>query len=114
MFDFSVDEGFRGRVVDTDWIQWFRVPEFLEGSTYRHGLLAIVKGSTNFGFGGGCHHVVDDLGDGIYRSVERGVSDRWLGRVSGLVAKEIVATNTDASAGFGKVGGVTMEVHRLD
>ena len=44
------------------------------------------------------------------RSVERGVRDRWLGKVSGLVAKEIVATNAAASAGFVKVGGVTVEV----
>ena len=42
--------------------------------------------------------------------VERGVSERWLGRVSGLVAKEIVATNTAASSRLGKVVGVTVEV----
>ena len=63
------------------------MPEFLEGSAYRHGLLAIVKGGTELGFGGGRHNVVEDLGDGVDRAVERGVSERWLGRVSGLVAK---------------------------
>ena len=53
---------------------------------------------------------MEDLGDGMYRTVERRVCERWLGRVSGFVAKEIVATNAAASSGFGKVGGVTVEV----
>ena len=74
-----------------------RVSEFLEGSAYRHGLLAIVKGGTNFGFSGGCHHVMEDLGDGMDRAVERGVSERWLSRVIGLVTKKIVATDAAAS-----------------
>ena len=86
------------------------MPEFLEGSAYRHGLLEIVKGGTHFGFSGGRHHIVEDLGDGMNRDVERGVSERWLGRVSGLVSKEIVATDSAASSVFGKVGGVTVEV----
>ena len=86
------------------------MPEFLEGSAYWHGLLAIVKGGTNFGFSGGRHHVKEDLGDGMDRAVERLVRERWLGRVSGLVVKEILATDTAASAGFRKVGGVTVEV----
>ena len=60
----AVFETFRGRVVDADWSWWLRVPEFLEGSAYRHGLLDIVKSGTNFGFSGGRHHVVEDLGDG--------------------------------------------------
>ena len=63
------------------------VPEFLEGSAYRHGLLVIVKVGTDFGFSGGRHHVVDDLRYNMDRASERGVSERWLGRVSGLVAK---------------------------
>ena len=106
----AVCEAFRGRVVDTNWSWWLQVPEFLEGSAYRHGLLAIVKSGTNFGFIGGRHHVVEDLGDNMDRAVKRGVRDRWLGRVSGFVAKEIVATDAAASARFGKVGGVTVEV----
>ena len=86
------------------------MPRFLEGSAYRNGLLAIVKSGTNFGFSSGRHHIVEDLGDGMNRAVKRGVSERWLGRVSGFVSKEIVATNAAASAGFGKLGGVTVEV----
>ena len=86
------------------------MPEFLEGSAYWHGLLDIVKVGTDFGFRGGHHHSLDDLGDGMDRSVERGISEIWIGRFSGLVAKEIVATNTAVSAGFGKVGGVNVEV----
>ena len=86
------------------------MPEFLEGSAYRHGLLDIVKCGTDFGFSGGRHHVVEDLGDCMDKAVERVVSERWLVRVSGLVAKEILATNAAASAGFGKVGGVNLEV----
>ena len=46
----------------------------------------------------------------MYRAVKRAVCERWLGRVSGFFAKEIVATNTAASARFGKVGGTTVEV----
>ena len=65
---------------------------------YRHGLLAVVKSGTNFSLSGGRHHVVKDLGDGMYMAVKRGVRERWLGRVSGVVAKEIVATNAAASA----------------
>ena len=76
------------------------MPEFLEGSAYRHGLLAIVKSCTDFGFSGGRHHVVKDIGDGMDRAVKREVRERWLGRVSGVVAKEIVATDADASAGI--------------
>ena len=87
-----------------------RVPEFLEGSEYWHGLLAIVKSGTDFGFSGGRHHVVGYLGYGIDKAVKRGVRERWLGRVSGFVANEIVATDAAASAGFVKVGGVTVEV----
>ena len=86
------------------------MPEFLEGSAYWHGLLAIVKVGTNFGFSGGLHHVVEDLRDGMDRAVKRGVRESWLGRVSLFVAKEIVSTDAAASAGFGKVGGVTVEV----
>ena len=44
------------------------------------------------------------------RAVKRGVRERWLGRVSGVVSKEIVATDMAASSGLLKVGGVTMEV----
>ena len=74
------------------------MPEFLEGSAYRHGLLVVVKSGTDFSLSGGRHHVVKDLGDGMYRAVKRGVRERWLGRFSGVVAKEIVATNAAASA----------------
>ena len=86
------------------------MPEFLEGSTYRYGLLAIVKSGTDFGFSGGRHHVVEYLGDGMDRSVERVVRERCLGRVSGFVAKEIVSTDAAASAWLGNLGGVTVEV----
>ena len=41
-----------------------------------------------------------DLGDGMDKAVKRGVGERWLGRVSGVVAKEIVATDVAASAGL--------------
>ena len=44
------------------------MPEFLEGSAYWHGLLVIVIGGTDFGFSGGRHHVVEDLGEGIDRA----------------------------------------------
>ena len=63
-----------------------RVPEDLEGSAYRHGLLAIVKSGTNFSLSGGRHHVLKDLGDGIDRAVKRGFRERWIGRVGGVVA----------------------------
>ena len=52
-----------------------------------HGLLAIVKSGTDFGFSGGRHHVLGDLGDCMDRAVERRFRERWLGRVSGFVAK---------------------------
>ena len=63
------------------------MPEFLEGSVYWHGFLAIVKSSTNFGFSGRRHHIVEDLRDGMDRVVKRGFCERWLGRVIGFVAK---------------------------
>ena len=44
------------------------------------------------------------------RVVKRRVRERWLVRVSGFSAKKIVATDAAASAGSGKVGGVTVEV----
>ena len=71
------------------------MPQFLEGSAYRHGLLDIVKSGTNFGFSSGRHHVAENFGDDVDRAVERGVCDRWIGRVSGLVANEVVATYVD-------------------
>ena len=46
----------------------------------------------------------------MYITVERGVRERWIGRVGGFFAQEIVATNAAAIAGFGNVGGVTVEV----
>ena len=58
LFDCAVGKTFHGRVVDADWSRWLQVPEFLEGSAYWHGLLAIVKGGTNFAFSSGRHHVV--------------------------------------------------------
>ena len=76
------------------------MPEFLEGSAYWHGLLAVVKSGTYFSLSGGRHHVVKDLGDGMYRAVKTGVCERWIGRVSGVVAKEIVATDAAANAGL--------------
>ena len=61
LFDCAVDKSFQGRVVNADWSRWLWVPKFLEGIAYRHGLLAIVKSGTNFGFSGGRHHVVEDI-----------------------------------------------------
>ena len=49
------------------------MPKFLEGSAYRHSLLAIVKSGTDFGFSGGSRHVVKDLVDGMNRAVKMGV-----------------------------------------
>ena len=68
-----------------------------------------MEGGADFGFSSRRHHVVENLGDSVYRAVERGVGDRWLGRVSGLVAKEVVATYEATSTGFRKAGGVTVE-----
>ena len=96
----AIFETFCGRVVDANWSWWLWVPEFLEGSAYRHGLLAIVKSGTDFSISGGRHHVVKDLGEGMNRANKRGVCERWLGRVSGVVAKKIVATNAAASTGL--------------
>ena len=96
----AICEPFRNRVVDADWSWWLWVPEFLEGSAYWYGLLAVVKSGTDFSLSGGRHHVVKDLGDGMYGAVKRGVHERWIGRVSGVVAKEIVATDVAASAGL--------------
>ena len=96
----AVCETLRGRVVDTDWSWWLRVPEFLEGSAYRHVLLDVVKSGTNFSLSGGHHQIVKDLGDSMDRTVKKGVRERWLGRVSGVVAEEIVSTNAAASAGI--------------
>ena len=96
----AICEPFRSRVVDADWSWWLWVPEFLEGSAYRHGLLAVVKSGTDFSLSGRRHHVVKDFGDGMHRAVNRGVRERWLGRVSGVVAKKIVATNAAARAGL--------------
>ena len=76
-------ETFRSRVSDADWSWWLWVTKFLEGSAYRHGLLAIMKSGTNFGFSGGRHHVVEDLVDGMDSSIKRGIREGWLGRVSG-------------------------------
>ena len=89
----AICKNFRSSVVDKDWSWWLWVPEFLEGSAYRHGLLAVVKSGTDFSVSGGRHHVVKDIGDGMYRAIKKGVYERWLGRVSGVVAKKIVATN---------------------
>ena len=76
------------------------MPDLLEGSAYRHGLLAVLKSGTYFSLSGGCHHIVKDLGDGMDRAVKRDLRERWRGRVSGVVAKEIVATDAAASAGI--------------
>ena len=96
----AVCETFRSRVINTDWSWWLWVPKFLEGSAYWHSLLAILKSGTDFGFSGGRRHVVKDLVDGMNRAVKMGVRERWLGRVSVFVAKEIVATDAAASAGI--------------
>ena len=96
----AICETFRGRVVDADCSWWLFVPKFLECSAYWHGLLAVVKIGTDFSLSGGRHHVVKDLGDGMYRAIKRVVCERWLGRISGVVAKKIVATNAAASAGL--------------
>ena len=76
------------------------MPKFLEDSEYWHGLLAVVKSGTDYSLSDGRHHVVKDLGDGVDRSVKRGVRERWLGRFSEVVAKSVVATNAAASAGL--------------
>ena len=62
--------------------------------------MAVVKSGTDFSLRGGRHRVVKYLGDGMDRAVKRGVCERWLGRVSGVVAKKILATNAAASAGL--------------
>ena len=53
---------------------------------------------------------MENFGVGVDRAVERGVGDWWIVRISGLVAKEVLATYAAASSGFGKVGCVTVEV----
>ena len=87
LFYGAICENFHSRVVDANLSWWLRVPEFLEGSVYRHGLLAVVKSGTNFSLSGGRHYVVKDIGDGMDRAVKRGVRESWLGRVIGVVAK---------------------------
>ena len=49
------------------------MPKFCEVSAYWHGILTIMVGGTNFGFSGGHHYVVENIGDGVGRSAERGV-----------------------------------------
>ena len=95
LFDRSIGKSCSGGVVDADWSRWLRVTEFCESSAYRHSLLTIMEGGADFGFSGGCHHVAENFGDDVDRAVERGVCDRWIGRVSGLVANEVVATYED-------------------
>ena len=113
LFDRAVGKTFIGGVVNVDWDQWLWVPEFCEDSADWHGLLTIMEGGANFGFSGGRHHVVENLGDGEDRVVERGVDNWWLRRVGGLVVKGVVGTYAAASAGFVKVGGLTVEVQDL-
>ena len=110
LFDCAVGEAFRGGVVDADWIRWLQVPELCEGCAYRHSFLTIMEGGADFGFSSQRHHVVENIGDGVDRAVERGVGDRWIGRVSGLVAKELVATYADAGSGLGNLGDITVEM----
>ena len=74
LFDCAVGKAFCGIVVGADWSRWMRVPEFMEGSAHWHGLLAIVKGGTDFGFSHVRHHVVKDILEGMDRVVKRGVS----------------------------------------
>ena len=76
LFYGAVCETFRGRVVDADWSWWLQVPEFLECSAYRNGLLDVVKSGTDFSLSGRRHHVVKDLGDSIDRAVKRGVREQ--------------------------------------
>ena len=94
LFDRSVGEAFSGGIVDADWSRWLRIPEFCEDSEDWHILLNIMGGGAVFGFSGRRHHVVENIGDGVYRAVKRGVGYWWLGRASGLVANEVVATCT--------------------
>ena len=68
-FDRAVGKDFRGGVVDADWSWWLRVPEFCESSAYGNGLLTSMEGGTDFGFSSGCHHVVENLGEGVDRAV---------------------------------------------
>ena len=63
-----------------------------------------MEGGSDFGFSSRRHHIVENLGDGVDRVVERVVGDRWLGRVSGLVAKEVLSTYAAASSVFLQVG----------
>ena len=109
-FNCAVGESFSGGDVDADWSWWLRVPELCEGIAYWNGLLTIMEGGAYFSFSGRRHHVLENLGEDVDRAVERGVGDRWIDRVGGLVAKEVVATYAAASAGFGKVGVVTVDV----
>ena len=110
LFHRVVGEAFSGGVVDADCSWWLWVPKFCEGSADWHGLLTNIEGGADFGFSGGRHPIVKNLGDGEDRAVERGVGDWWLDRVGGFVAKKVVVTYPDASDGFGKVVGVTVEV----
>ena len=96
----AICETFRGIVVDADWSWRLWVPDFLEWSAYRHSLLAVVKSGTDSSLSGRRHHVAKNIGDGMYRAIKRGVCERWLGRVSGVVANKIVATNAAVSAGL--------------
>ena len=52
---------------------------------------------------------MEDIGDGVDTAVDRGFNESCIGRVSGLVAKEVVDTNVYASSGFGQVVGVIVE-----
>ena len=87
LLDRTVGKAFSSVVVDADWCRWLWVTEFCEGSADRHGLFTIMESGADSGFSGGRHHVVENIGYGVDRAVERGVGDWRLGRVSGLVAK---------------------------
>ena len=87
LFDHAMGEAFISQVVDADWSQWLWVPKFCKVGAYRNGFLTIMEGGAHFGFSGRRHQVVENLGDSVDRAAERGVGDRWFGRVSELVAK---------------------------
>ena len=76
LFKCAVGKNFSGGVINANCSRWLRVPEFCELSAYRHGLLTIIEGGANFDFSGGHHHVVDNLGDGVDRAIEKVVGDR--------------------------------------
>ena len=69
-FNGIIGDGHCSAIVAVNWCGWLWVSEFGKTEAHDGGILAVVKESSEFGLGGGCHNKFANAGRDMEGSIE--------------------------------------------